>query len=154
MATLPALRRHTAASLVLSVIVGVALAYDASVHLRKAPDYAGLKGTEQHWLGIDVPAISMETLFKIQGIACLVAAIGIVLLRRSWAWRLGAVVALLSLLAVLASVYTPFPAIGPFPKLDEQTWDIWGKKSSAFAELVAVAAAIAADTSHRWYRHD
>jgi hypothetical protein len=152
MTTVPAVKRSAAASLVLSIIAAVALAYSASVHLRKAPDYAGLKGNEQHWLGIDIPAISMETLFRIQGIACLVAAIGILLLRRSWAWRLGAAVAVLTLLAVLASVYTPFPVIGPFPKLDEQTWSIWGKKSSAFAELIAVGAAIAADTSHRWYR--
>ncbi len=66
------------------------------------------------------------------------AVIGLLLLGRdSRVWLVAVTVAGLDLAAILASVYLPLPAVGPFPGLDEPVW-LLTKAASALADLTVV----------------
>jgi hypothetical protein len=108
----------------------VALLVDAVVHLRLATGYqASAPG-----------GVGAGTLFRVEAVAALVAAVW-VLSRGSRSANLAAlVVGLSAVAAVVLYRYVDIPAFGPLPAMYEPVW-FAEKVVSAVAEGVAAAAA-------------
>ena len=130
-------RRHSSgaagrsrAALALRALVAVALLVDAVVHLRLATGYqASAPG-----------GVGAGTLFRVEAVAALVAAVW-VLSRGSRSANLAAlVVGLSAVAAVVLYRYVDIPAFGPLPAMYEPVW-FPEKVVSAVAEGVAAAAA-------------
>jgi membrane protein required for beta-lactamase induction len=116
--------------LVLRLIVAAGLAVDAYVHFDLASDYDG--GSAQ---------ITQGTLFRIEAIAAVVAAVLVIAFRR-WITDLFAfLVAIAGFAAVVLYRYVDVGAFGPFGNMYEPTW--YAEKTlSAVAEGVAALAAL------------
>lgn len=83
----------------------------------------------------DVP-VSMAQLFMVQSVMMLVVA-GLLLFRPdNRIWLVAVLLALGSAMPLLASVYFPLPAIGPFPPIDEPVW--YTEKMLSLAAELAV----------------
>lgn len=118
--------------LLLRFVVAAALAVSGWIHLDLADtfDFVG----EQ---------ITLGTLFRLQGAAALVVALWLLLVRRSWLPELAALlIGLVSLLAVVLSVYVRFPALGPFPEVYEPIWYVEKSASAVTAGLAAVGSGL------------
>lgn len=115
--TLFAIRFLAAAALILTAYLHVALAL-------------------QHGLS-DAP-ISLGQMFIGQAVALTVVA-GLLLFRAgNRIWLLAVLVSLGSAVPLLASVYLPIPAFGPFPPIDEPVWYL--EKVLSLAAEIAVPA--------------
>ena len=93
---------------------------------------AFIHGTLAIQLGVGGPLISQGQLFSAQ--AALSAALALAMLTRDdRIWLIAVVLSVVGLGAVLASVYFPIPAIGPFPEIHEPVW-LMTMLVSAFAQ--------------------
>jgi hypothetical protein len=119
-------------------LVAGGLAVDAWVHLEYAGDYR-LVATS---------VVSQATLFRLEGIAAVLAAIAVVVLPRRATAVLAALVAGGGALAVAAYTWVDPGRLGPLPDMYEPLW--FGAKTASFvAELVAAVAASALALSVR-----
>lgn len=125
--------RHRVLMLLLRVLVVAALVVTAVIHLQLAPGYQ------------QVPhdGIGQGTLFQVQAVASLAAALYVLVRGTRPAYLVAAVTALSALAAVLITRYVPLPAIGPLPAMYEPVW-YPAKTLSAAAEAMAVSLACVA----------
>jgi hypothetical protein len=123
------MREHDGLRLFLRLVVAVGLAIDAYVHFDLAAQY------DSH------VRISQATLFRIEAVAAVVAAILVLAFRRWITDLIAFIVALGGFVAVVLYRYVDVGAFGPFANMYEPIW--YGKKTlSAIAELVAALAAL------------
>jgi hypothetical protein len=85
--------------------------------------------------GLDGRLFTLTQLFVVQATAALLAGAMLLVADHPVLWALGLVVAVGSLLPLVASVYFPLPAIGVLPPIDEPYW--YGEKLLSLV-LVAV----------------
>lgn len=116
-------------SLVLRVLAAAGLAYQAYVHFDLASRYAAKKDQ-----------ISQEDLFRIEGVAAVIAALAVLFLPRRGA-VLAFFVAAGGLAAVLVYRYIDVGAFAGLPNMYEPLW-FSEKTNSAIAEAVAAVAAL------------
>lgn len=117
--------------IVLRVLCAAGLAVDGVIHLLFAGDYDRI-GTQ----------ITEGTLFRIEAIVAILAAIAIAATSRRVASAFAFLVALSAFVAVYGSVHWHIGAIGPFPDVYEPIW-FAQKRAAAVTEAVsAVAAAV------------
>ncbi len=111
--------------LALRLVVVAGLLVSAYLHVRLAPEFAlvGETITEAH-------------LFLAQAVVAGASAMWLLLRDTRPGWIVAAVVGLVSLGALVVTVYVPIPAFGPFPPLYEPIW--YAEKA-----LAAAAAAVA-----------
>lgn len=107
------------------VLAAVALLAAAGLHVRGALT-----------LGLGGPLLAQSHLLLLAAVPA--ALVGLLLLARDsrW-WPVAVLLAALDLAAILASVYLPLPAVGPFPGLEEPVW-LLTKAVSAMADLTVV----------------
>ena len=114
------------ALLIVRLLASTALMVSAFIH-----------GTLAIQLGVGGPLISQGQLFTAQ--AALSAALALAMLTRDdRIWLVAVVLSVVGLGAVLASVYFPIPAIGPFPEIHEPVW-LMTMLVSAFAQAAVPA---------------
>lgn len=77
-------------------------------------------------------------LFLAQAVVNAIIAMALLFARESRVWLFAVVLSGAGLLGILASVYFPIPAFGPFPAIDEPTW-LLTKAVCALAELTVIA---------------
>lgn len=115
----------------LCLVVAAGLGVDAYVHLHLASSYATVKTS----------VVSQATLFRIEGVSAIVAAV-LLLARPHW---LTALLALLvsggGVAAVLLYTNTDPGKIGPLPDMYEPVW-FAEKTNSLIAEAVAAGVAL------------
>ncbi len=130
--------QHGALAPVLRGLVAVALVVTAVVHLQLAPGYQ------------QVPhdGIGQGTLFQVQAVASLAAALYVLVRGTRSAFLVAAVTALAALAAVVTTSYVPLPAIGPLPSMYEPVW-YPAKTLSAVAEAMAAVLAVVGRAAHR-----
>ncbi len=123
--------RSGAAELIVRILVVAALAVDAVVHLRLAPNYQ-----------VAAPdGIGGGNLFRIQAIAAIVAALYLLFRGSRPAYVIAGLVLLTAFVAVVLYRYVEVPALGPIPAMYEPVW-FFEKSLSAVAEgLGALLAA-------------
>jgi hypothetical protein len=87
-------------------------------------------------LGLGGPLLAQSHLLVLAAVPS--AAVGLLLLGRDGRlWLVAVALSLLSLVAILLSVYLPVPGAGPFPGLDEPEW-LLSKAICALADLTVV----------------
>jgi hypothetical protein len=107
------------------VLAVVALLAAAYLHIALA-----LEG------GLTDPPVSMAQLFMVQSVMMIVVA-GLLLFRPdNRIWLVAVLLAVGSAMPLLASVYFPLPAVGPFPPIDEPVW--YTEKMLSLAAELAV----------------
>ncbi len=118
------------ARLLLRLLVAAGLAVDAYVHFDLASPY-------------DTPGarISQGTLFQIEAIVAVVAAVLVIAVRRWITDVFAFLVAIGGFAAVVVYRYVDVGAFGPFPNMYEPNW-YTEKTLSAVAEVVAALAAL------------
>ena len=117
---------NLSALLIVRLLASTALMVSAFIH-----------GTLAIQLGVGGPLISQGQLFTAQ--AALSAALALAMLTRDdRIWLVAVVLSVVGLGAVLASVYSPIPAIGPFPEIHEPVW-LMTMLVSAFAQAAVPA---------------
>ncbi|PRZ43985.1 hypothetical protein CLV47_101109 [Antricoccus suffuscus] len=87
------------------------------------------------------PAITLGQLFIAQAIVTSLVAVWLLLRDSTAAWAVATVVMVASAAAVLLSVVTKLPAIGPFPSIYEPVW-FTEKIASAASEVAFVVLAL------------
>ncbi len=110
-ATHPSVHRNRADLLIRS-LVAAGLLVDAGVHLHLAPGYQEASPD----------GIGLGTLFTIQAVTAVAAALYVLTRGTRRAYLLALLVAGAALLAVLLSRYADLPAIGPLPAMYEPLW--------------------------------
>jgi len=128
-------------SILLRGLTLIGLLVDAVVHLHLASGYQEASPG----------GIGLGTLFRLEAVVAIVAALYVAVRATRRAYALAFVVALSALLAVLASRYVDLPAFGPVPAVYEPVW-FPEKAVSAIAEGLAAAAtliALARSTANR-----
>jgi hypothetical protein len=115
----------------LRIGVAATLTIDAYVHAKDA-----------HFYDFNGAPISQGGLFRIEAGAAVVAAAGVLLWRRRAGWLLALVVAASALAAVVVYSYVNVGKLGPLPNMYEPTWDLPGKRLSAYAEAAATSLAV------------
>ncbi|MFF0905672.1 UNVERIFIED_CONTAM: hypothetical protein RF653_18520 [Kocuria sp. CPCC 205316] len=121
---------HRALMLLLRVLIAAALVVTAVIHLQLAPGYQ--QGPHE--------GIGQGTLFRLQAVASLAAALYVLVRGTRPAYLIAALTALSALAAVLITRYVPLPAIGPLPAMYEPVW-YPAKTLTAVAEALAAALA-------------
>ncbi|MEX5237923.1 hypothetical protein [Kocuria arenosa] len=118
--------------LLLRVLIAAALVVTAVIHLQLAPGYQ------------QVPhdGIGQGTLFQVQAVASVAAALYVLMRGTRPACLIAAVIALSALVAVVLTRYVPLPAMGPFPSMYEPAW-YPAKTLSAVVEGLAAALSCA-----------
>ena len=118
------------ARLLLRLLVAAGLAVDAYVHFDLASQY-------------DSPGarISQGTLFQIEAIVAVVAAVLVIAVRRWITDVFAFLVAISAFAAVVVYRFVDVGAFGPFPNMYEPNW-YTEKTLSAVAEAVAALAAL------------
>jgi hypothetical protein len=123
-------RENGLVRLLLRLLVAAGLAVDAYVHFDLASSYDS-----------DAVRISQGTLFRIEAIAAVVAAVLVLAFRRWITDVLAFLVALGGFVAVMLYRYVDLGAFGPFADMYEPIW-YPEKTLSAVAELIAALAAL------------
>jgi hypothetical protein len=113
------------ALLVARLLAAAALLVTAFIHARLAAD-----------VGLGGPLFGRGHLFAAQAVLSLVLALAM-LTRDNRIWLVALVLSVAGLGAILASVYFPVPAIGPFPAINEPVW-LMNKAVCAFAEASVI----------------
>ena len=113
------------ALLAVRLLAAAALLVTALIHARLA-----------FQLGLGGAPLGRGQLFFIQAVFSAVIATAM-FTRNSRAWLLAVVFSAAGLIAILASVYFPITAVGPFPAINEPTW-LLTKAISALAELTVI----------------
>lgn len=114
----------------LSLVTAAGLAVDAYVHLHLASSYALVRTS----------VVSQATLFRIEGVAAIIAAVSVLARPNRWAALLAFVVAAGGVAAVLIYTNTDPGRIGPLPDMYEPVW-YSDKTNSLIGESVAAVAA-------------
>lgn len=129
---------HGPLMLVLRGLTAAALVVTAVIHLQLAPGYQ------------QVPhdGIGQGTLFQVQAVASLAAALYVLVRGTRPAFLIAGVTALAALAAVVVTSYVPVPAVGPLPSMYEPVW-YPAKTLSAVAEAVAAVLAVVGLAAHR-----
>ena len=132
------LARSVIASWTLRVGTAAALGVYAVVHWQNAPAYDTVTAT-----------VGQGQLFRVE--AALAVAVGLLVLvrPRPSSWLAALAVAATALAAVLLYRYVDVGALGPFPDMYENTWQVPGKLLSASAEGAAVLLAALGLLTHR-----
>jgi hypothetical protein len=113
------------ALLVARLLAAAALMVTAVIHAKLAAD-----------LGLGGPLFGRGHLFLAQAVLSAVLAVAM-LTRDNRIWLVALVLSVAGLGAILASVYFPVPAIGPFPAINEPVW-LLNKAVCAFAEASVI----------------
>ena len=125
-------RSWTALRLGLIFVAVAGLAVDAYVHFDLASGYAAVRTS----------TLSQADLFRAEGAAAIVAAVGLIVRPRRYTAAFAFLVAAAGTAAVLVYRYVDVGAFGPFPNMYEPIW--YTKKTvSAWAEGIAAVAALA-----------
>jgi len=125
-------RSWTALRLGLIFVAVAGLAVDAYVHFDLASGYAAVRTS----------TLSQADLFRAEGVAAIVAAVGLIVRPRRYTAAFAFLVAAAGTAAVLVYRYVDVGAFGPFPNMYEPIW--YTKKTvSAWAEGIAAVAALA-----------
>lgn len=114
----------------LSLIVAAGLAVDAYVHLHLASGYALVRTS----------TVSQATLFRIEGISAIVAAVAVLVRPNRWTALLAFLVAAGGVAAVLIYTNTDPGRIGPLPDMYEPVW-YTDKTNSLIGEAIAAGGA-------------
>lgn len=123
--------RNAPLMLALRVVIAVALVIDAVIHLQLAANYQ-----------LAAPGgIGQGTLFQIQSVVALAAALYVLVRGSRLSYLIAAVVALAAFAAVVLYRYVDVPAIGPIPSMYEPIW-FFEKSLTAVAEAVGGALAV------------
>ncbi|MGH3913354.1 MAG: hypothetical protein ACRDTC_08090 [Pseudonocardiaceae bacterium] len=117
-------------TLLLRVVAAAGLVVDGYVHFELAAGYDAVGST-----------ITQGTLFRVQGVIAILAAVLILLMGRAWVYLAAFLVAASALVAVVASAYIDLGSFGPLPNMYEPVW-YPDKTNSAIGEAVAAAAAL------------
>jgi hypothetical protein len=130
--------RSAIGSWTLRIATAAALGIDAIVHWQNAPAYDTVTAT-----------VGQGQLFRVE--AALAVAVGLLVLvrPRPSSWLAALAVAATALAAVLLYRYVDVGALGPFPDMYENTWQVPGKLLSASAEGAAVLLAGLGLLTHR-----
>jgi hypothetical protein len=113
------------ALLVARLLAAAALLVTAVIHAKLAAD-----------IGLGGPLFGRGHLFAAQAALSGVLAVAM-LTRDSRVWLVAFVLSVAGLSAILASVYLPIPAVGPFPAINEPVW-LLNKAVCAFAEASVI----------------
>ena len=130
--------RSAIGSWTLRIATAAALGIDAIVHWQNAPAYDTVTAT-----------VGQGQLFRVE--AALAVAVGLLVLvrPRPSSWLAALAVAATAVAAVLLYRYVDVGALGPFPDMYENTWQVPGKLLSASAEGAAVLLAGLGLLTHR-----
>ncbi len=124
--------RNAPLLIVLRIVIAVALVIDAMIHLQLDPGY------QQAAPG----GIGQGTLFVIQSVAAILAAIYVLVRGSRLSYVIAGLVALGAFVAVVLYRYVDVPAIGPIPAMYEPIW-FFDKTLTAVAEgLAAILAGV------------
>jgi hypothetical protein len=116
--------------LVLVIVVGLGI--DAYTHLDLADIYTGVRTS----------TVSQATLFRIEAVGAMVAAVAVVLRANRWTAALAAAVAGGGAFALLLYRLVNVGKLGPLPDMSEPFW--YTKKSLSFTgELLALLGSLA-----------
>jgi hypothetical protein len=116
--------------LVLVIVVGLGI--DAYTHLDLADIYTGVRTS----------TVSQATLFRIEAVGAMVAAVAVVLRANRWTAALAAAVAGGGAFALLLYRLVNVGKLGPLPDMSEPFW--YTKKSlSLTGELIALLGSLA-----------
>lgn len=126
--TEPARRRAGLAEVLLRVVAAAGLAYDAYSHFDLAGNYEGSGG-----------AITQATLFRVEAVLAVLAALGVLLVRRRIVTFAAFLLAAGGLGALLLYRYVNVGELGPLPNMYEPIW-YTEKSLSAIAMGVAAVA--------------
>lgn len=124
--------RRSALRVALAVITAAGLAIDAFVHFDLASTYDPIKSS----------VLSQGDLFRVEAVASIVAAVGVLVRPRRYTALFAFVVAAGGTAAVLVYAYVDVGAFGPFPDMYDPLW-YTEKTVSVWAEGVAAVAALA-----------
>ncbi len=116
----------------LALIAAAGLAIDAYVHFHLASAYDGIKSS----------VLTQGDLFRVEGVAAVVAAVAVLVRPRRYTAAFAFVVAAAGTAAVLVYAYVNVGAFGPFPNMYDPIW-YTEKTVSVWAEGIAAAAALA-----------
>lgn len=126
----------------LRLLAALGLAVDAYVHLDLAGQYTGNVGS----------GLSQATVFRVEAVVAIVAAVLAVATARRVAQAAVLVVAGSAVAAVLLYRYVDIGAIGPLPDMYEPAWYA-AKTISAVAEgIAAITAVLTLSPPRRWLR--
>ena len=132
--TRPAGRPAARSGRALRLLGALALGISAVVHLRLALERPPLLADG---------GITLSGLFLAQAVAAAVVVVWVLLRGDRPAWAAFGLVAVGSLVALLASVYVEVPAIGPLPPIYEPVWYADKVISVVTAAVATVVAAVA-----------
>lgn len=118
-------RSGRAVNLALRLLAATGLVYDAYVHLHLAGPFDAVRGT-----------ISQGTLFRLEAILAVLAAVLLLVLPRRLSYAFGFLVAAGGFGAVVLYRYVDVGPLGPLPDMYEPSW-YPEKTSSAVAEAAA-----------------
>jgi hypothetical protein len=118
-------RGGRAVNLALRLLAATGLVYDAYVHLHLAGGFDANRGT-----------VSQGTLFRLEAILAVVAAVLLLVLPRRLSYAFGLLVATGGVAAVVLYRYVDVGPLGPLPDMYEPSW-YPAKTSSAVAEAAA-----------------
>lgn len=122
----------TTARWVLPVVAAVGLAIDAYVHLHLAPDFAHVRTS----------TMSQADLFRVEAVAAILAAVGVVLRPGRWTAAFAFLVAAGGTVAVVLYRYVNVGGFGPVPNMYDPYWAPAEKTVSLVAEVVAAVVAL------------
>jgi hypothetical protein len=116
----------------LALITAAGLVIDAWVHFDLASAYDPIKSS----------VLSQGDLFRVEGVAAIIAAVGVLVRPRRYTAAFAFLVAAAGTAAVLVYAYVDVGAFGPFPNMYDPLW-YTEKTLSAWAEGIAAVAALA-----------
>jgi len=127
------LRTATVALRLIALAVAACLVVDAWVHLRDAADYDAVRTS----------VLSQATLFRLEGVVAIALAVALLdLPRRRLLWAACALLLASAVAAVLVYTYVNVGQLGPVPNMYEPTWQLPGKRLSAWAEGIGAGIAL------------
>jgi len=117
----------------LVIVIVVGLGIDAYEHLKVAHNYVFNQTS----------TVSEATLFRIEAVMAIVAAVLVVVWASRWAAAIALAVAGGGLFLLVLYRYVNVGKIGPIPGMYEPTWAVPGKKWSVAGEAMAVVGSLA-----------
>ena len=117
----------------LIVITVVGLAIDAYVHLKIAHFYRFNKTS----------TISEASLFRIEAVLAIVAALLVIVWNNRWAAAFALAVAGGGLILLVLYRYVDVGKVGPIPNMYEPTWNVEHKKLAVVGEAIAIVGSLA-----------
>ena len=125
------LARPSVGEIILRILAAAGFVYDAYSHFNLAPTYDGNIGS----------AISQGTLFRIEAVLAVLAAVGVLFIRSKIVTLLAFLLAAGGLAALLVYRYVNVGEFGPFPNMYENIWyqeKVWSAISMAVAAIACL----------------